>query len=39
MLNEETQQFVEKLGDKNLQLLRDQALLRSLKMRKELDLP
>ncbi|WP_151802694.1 3-hydroxyacyl-CoA dehydrogenase NAD-binding domain-containing protein [Acinetobacter guillouiae] len=39
MLNEETQQFVKKLGDKNLQLLRDQALLRSLKMRKELDLP
>jgi hypothetical protein len=26
MLNEETQQFVKKLGDKNLQLLRDQGI-------------
>lgn len=39
MLNEQTQQFIKKLGDKNLQSLRDQALLKSLKMKKELDLP
>ena len=39
MLNAETQKFIQKLGDKNLQTLRDQALIKTLKMRKALDLP
>lgn len=39
VLNEETQKFLTKLGDKNLQSLRDTALLDILKMRKKLDLP
>jgi carnitine 3-dehydrogenase len=39
MLDNETQQFVKKLGDRNLQETRNQALLKALKMRTELDLP
>lgn len=39
LLNEETQKFVQKLGDQNLQSIRDQALLKSLKMKRELNLP
>ena len=39
VLNEEMQKFLTKLGDKNLQSLRDTALLDILKMRKKLDLP
>lgn len=39
MLNDATQHFVNSLGNKNLQLLRNQALLKTLKMRAELDLP
>jgi hypothetical protein len=39
MLDDATQHFVNSLGGKNLQLLRNQALLKTLKMRAELDLP
>ena len=39
MFNAENQKFIQKLGDKNLQTLRDQALIKTLKMRKALDLP
>lgn len=39
MLDDATQQFINKLGDRNLQETRNQALLKTLKMRAELDLP
>lgn len=39
LLSEETEKFIAKLGDKNLQSLRDTALLDILKMRKKMDLP
>lgn len=39
LLNDEAQKFIQKLGDKNLQSLRDTALLDILRMKKRLDLP
>lgn len=39
LLSAETEKFINKLGDKDLQSLRDTALLDILKMRKKLDLP
>ena len=39
LLSAETEKFINKLGDKDLQSLRDTALLDILKMRKKMDLP
>ena len=39
LLTEQTQTYLNKIGNRNLQQLRDQALLQSLKSKKQLDLP